>query len=148
VEINLKTFMKNIFLLFSLIFITQCSTIFNSGSQSFIAKSSDDREGVMVEITTPYGSYRAKLPTTVVSTPSSFTDTKIDVVDNCFNSTTYKVKKSVTPSFWGNILLGGAIGGVYGLLGTSIGMSIDYIDGYMWKMDKMAIVPLSTKAKC
>jgi hypothetical protein len=129
--------MKILFLAFAIIFTTQCATIFNSGSQSFIAKASGDREGVMVEITTPDGSYRSKLPTTVITTPSSFSSTKINVVDNCYQYTNLKVKKSITPSFWSNILLGGLIG-----------MTIDYFDGYMWKMEKMAIVPVTPNGRC
>ncbi len=131
--------MKKIFFIYLLILATSCSTIFNSGSQSFIAKTSSDREGVMVEITTPDGSYRTKLPTTVVATPSSFRGIKIDVVDNCFNSTSYEVKKSITPSFWANILWG---------VGSLVAMPIDYLDGYMWKFDRMTVVPVSSNGKC
>jgi hypothetical protein len=48
-----------------------------------------------------------------------------------------KVNKSVTPSFWSNILIGGLIG-----------MSIDYFSGHMWKMDSHAVIPLNKKDDC
>jgi len=135
-----------------LIFIlSSCSTIFNSGSQSFVAKADGDKDGVEIEVVTSDTSYKSKLPSTLISTPSSFSNSKIKIIDKCFNSTSYEVKKSITPSFWANFLLYGTTMGTFGLYGLFIipvGMSIDYYNGYMWKLDKVVIVPVTANGKC
>ncbi len=143
--------MKNIIIL--LVFLLcSCSTIFNSGSQSFVAKADGDKDGVEIEVVTPDTSYKSKLPATLISSPSSFSNSKIKIIDKCFNSTSYEVKKSITPSFWANFLLfaGPGIGsfGLYSFLAIPVGMSIDYYNGHMWKFDKVVIVPVTANGKC
>ncbi|MES2678180.1 MAG: hypothetical protein V4612_07745 [Pseudomonadota bacterium] len=123
----------------SLIFVQSCATVFNGGSQSIIANGSGDVEDVSIYVKTPNGSYKSKLPTTIVTTPSSFNDTTLTVKDKCYEETEMKVGKSVTPSFWVNILWG---------FGFPIAMGIDFLDGTMWKMDQQVIVPLNKKDTC
>jgi len=130
-----KSLIKNLFYIASTLAITSCATMFNSGSQSLVANSSDGSE-VAVIVTTSSGSYKTKLPATIVTAPSSFADTTIKVVDVCYNQTELTVKKSITPSFFANILFG---------LASPIGFAIDYADGTMWKMDRNVIVPLDKK---
>ena len=96
-------------------------------------------ENVSINVKTPNGSYRSKLPTTIVTTPSSFNDTTITVKDKCYEETEVKVGKSVTSSFWVNIFWGYAF---------PIAMGIDYLDGSMWKMDTQALVPLNKNNVC
>jgi len=92
-----KTF---VFLFSALLFTQSCSTIFNGGSQSVIAGASGDKDNIAINVRTPRGSYRSKLPTTVVTTPSSFKDTTVTVNEKCYERTEMIVGKSVTPSFW------------------------------------------------
>ncbi len=111
-----------------------CSTVFNGGSQSLVANSAEGEENIAITVTTPNGSYKSKLPTTIVTSPSSFNETQIAVSDNCYEETTMTVGKSVTPSFWANFLWG---------LAFPIAMGVDYIDGHMWKMDQQVLVPVN-----
>ncbi|MCE3255337.1 MAG: hypothetical protein K0R25_831 [Rickettsiaceae bacterium] len=124
---------------FSLLFIQSCATIFNGGSQSIIANGSGDVEDVSIYVKTPSGSYKSKLPTTIVTTPSSFNNTTVTAKDKCYEETEMVVGKSVTPSFWANFLLG---------LGFPIGMAIDFLDGTMWKMDQQVLIPLNKRDVC
>ena len=123
----------------SFIFIQSCASIFNSGSQSVIANTAGDEENVSVQVTTPSGSYKSKLPSTIVTTPSSFTRTNITVKDKCYEETQIVVGRSVTPAFWANFLW---------FLYFPVGMGVDYLTGDMWKMDQQVIVPLNKKAGC
>lgn len=124
---------------FCLLNLQACSTIFNSGSQSIIASGSGDAESATIIVKTPNGSYKSKLPTTIVITPSSFDDTIIKVKDKCFEETSVKIRASVTPSFWANFLW---------FVGAPIAMTIDVLDGSMWKMDQQVLVPLDRIKKC
>jgi hypothetical protein len=121
----------------SLVCAQSCASIFNSGSQSVIVNGSGDREGVSVNVKTPSGSYRSKMPSTIVTTPSSFNDTAVTVTDKCYEGTEIKVGKSITPSFWANLLWG---------LSFPVAMGIDYLTGNMWKMDQQVVVPLNKKS--
>ena len=123
----------------SLFLVQSCSTVFNGGSQSIIANGAGDAENVSVYVKTPNGAYKSKLPTTIVTTPSSFNETTITVKDKCYEETEMKVGKSITPSFWVNILWG------YGL---PVAAGIDFLDGTMWKMDQQVVVPLNKADTC
>lgn len=131
--------MKKLLILSSLLAVCSCATVFNGGSQSVIANASGDVENVAVEIKTPNGAYRSKLPTTLVTSPSSFNNTTITVKDKCYEETQLQVGKSITPSFWANILW------VYF---APVGMIIDFVDGSMWKIDTQTIVPVSRRDVC
>ena len=101
-----------------------------------IASNPDGIEGVVVNITTPSGSYRSKIPSTIVTSPSSFRNTIIRVNDKCYESTEVIVGKSLTPSFFANILW---------FYASPIAGAIDYLSGSMWKMDSNVAVPLNKK---
>jgi hypothetical protein len=126
-------------LYFSLIFIQSCATIFNGGSQTIIASTSKEVENVSIDVKTPSGAYRSKIPATIVTTPSTFKDTTITVKDKCYERSEIKVGKSITPSFWANFLWG---------FSFPIAMGIDYLDGSMWKMDSHVVVPLNANGVC
>ncbi len=119
-----------------LLTLQNCASIFNSGSQSIVANADGDKENIKIEVSTPNGNYRSKLPTTIVTTTSSFTPTYITVKDKCYEETQMEVGTSVTPSFWANFLWG---------LAFPVGMLIDYLDGNMWKMDHQVVVPVNPK---
>ena len=128
--------MKKNILLIILNLTVSCATIYNGGSQSMIASNPDGIEGVVVNITTPSGSYRSKIPSTIVTSPSSFRNTIIRVNDKCYESTEVIVGKSLTPSFFANILW---------FYASPIAGTIDYLSGSMWKMDTNVAVPLNKK---
>jgi hypothetical protein len=119
--------------------ISSCASIFNSGSQSVIANADGDRSNIKIEVSTPNGSYRSQLPTTIVTTPSSFNHTTIIVKEKCYEQTQVEVGKSITPSFWANFLFG---------FFFPIGMGIDFLDGNMWKMNHQVVVTLNQKSSC
>ncbi len=111
-----------------------CATMNNQGSQTIIAKSADHQPGVQVEIVTKDGSYLSSLPSTVVGR-SSWSGIEIKIVDPCYVPSTYEVPRSVTRSFWANLVF------VYGFL-------IDPLTGYMWNYDDRIEVPVKRKSKC
>lgn len=119
----------------SAVMLSGCSTMFNGGSQTIVATSSNPDQKVKVDVSTPNESYQTTLPATIVTSPSSNKEVTIKVDDKCFNSTSVTVNKSVTPSYWANLLNG------WGFL-------IDYATGDMWKYDTKVLVPTEKKTDC
>ena|SRR3990172_6233283 len=117
-------------------FVSSCASIYNAGSQTILAKSADNKEGVDVEITTSTGAYAAKLPATIVA-ESSYKGVEIKLTDKCYEPTVLNVNKNITPSFWTNFLL---------FYGFPFGMLIDAGTGNMWKYDSNVMV--HSKNKC
>ncbi|MCL9782955.1 hypothetical protein M9194_16115 [Vibrio sp. S4M6] len=117
----------------SVLTLSGCSTMFNSGSQTIVATAPD--KNVNVDVTTASSTYQTTLPTTIVTAPSSTRDVTIKVDDKCYKNTSVTVNKSVTPSYWANILNG------WGFL-------IDYATGDMWKYDSQVLVPTEKKTDC
>ena len=134
-----KILFSKLFFIISLVALQSCATVFNSGSQSVIANASGDAENVSIYVKTPSGAYKSKLPTTIVTSPSSFNDTTVTIKDKCYEETPIKIGKSITPSFWANFLF---------FVWFPVGMGIDYLDGNMWKMDQQVIVPLNKIDGC
>lgn len=128
--------MKNILALTVLFLSCSCATVFNGGSQTILANPSNvNDEGAVVNVTTTSGAYRTKLPSTIVASPSTFSDVTIKVNDKCYESTEVVVGKSITPSYWVNILIWP-------------GLIIDALDGYMWKYDSQVMVPTTRLDTC
>lgn len=128
--------MKKLFLAALLIFASSCSTMFNGGSQTMLINPANpEDEGLVVTITSSSGTYRAKLPATVVSTPSTFSDVTVQVTDKCYEKNQIIVNKSITPSYWVNLLIWP-------------GLIIDALDGYMWKFDGQTLVQTSKISNC
>ena len=117
-------------------FFSSCSTMYNSGSQTISAIGSEGQEGVVIEVKTPSSSYRSKLPSTIITNPSTFNPTTITVVDKCYERTTTTVNKSITPSFWANIF------------NYCIGCLIDPLTGAMWKLDSNTLIHLEKNSTC
>ncbi len=111
--------------------ISGCSTMYNSGSQSIRVFG---KEGTKVLVTTPDGTYDSKLPTTVVAEPG-WEDVTVKVDDGKYEPSSNKVGKSITPSFWANILNGG------------LGMLVDLGTGKLWKYDNNIQVQVTEKKK-
>ncbi|MBF0349974.1 MAG: hypothetical protein HQM11_03030 [SAR324 cluster bacterium] len=118
--------------------LSSCSTMFNSGSQTIIARSTDGSEGIKVEVSSSTGSYPTKLPATLAAEPSH-SGVSIRVVDQCYDSTIVTVNQSITPSFWANFLW---------ISGFWLGMGVDAVTGKLWKYDNNVAVPVNKKAEC
>jgi hypothetical protein len=128
--------MKKLSILTILFFISSCASIFNSGNQTMLAHPTNpEDEGVVVNVNTSSGTYKAKLPATIISAPSTFSDVTVQVADKCYEKTEVVINKSVTPSYWVNIIIWP-------------GLIIDALDGYMWKFDSQTIVPTSRIDGC
>ena len=123
----------------SLVALQNCATVFNGGSQSVIANASGEIENISVEVKTPNGAYRSRLPATIVTSPSSFNKTTITVRDKCYEDIQFEVGKSLTPSFWVNFAW---------LVWFPVAMGVDLLTGNAWKMDNQVIVPLNKRDTC
>ena len=113
-----------------------CSTMFNNGSQTVSVVGADGEEGVRVEIRTPNGVYRSRLPATVVTAPSTFNSTEIKVTDKCYEDTLVEINQTIDPSFYANVFN-------YG-----VGFFIDPLTGAMWKLNHHTVVPLTKRENC
>ena len=127
---------KYIFSLLLILSIFSCSTMFNSGSQTVSVVGADGEEGVAIEVRTPDGVYKSRLPATIVTSPSTFNPTEIKVVDKCYDDTVVQINRSIASSFYANVF------------NYCIGCIIDPLTGAMWKMNHHTIIPLSKKDKC
>lgn len=113
-----------------------CSTMFNSGSQSISVVGGEGEEGVAVQVRTPDGVYKSKLPATIITTPSTFNPTEVKITDKCYDEVTIQIKKNIAPSFFANIF------------NYCIGCFIDPLTGAMWKLNNHTVIPLNRKAQC
>ena len=102
--------------------------MFNGGNQAIRLEG---KEGTKVLVTTPSGSYEDKLPATVIA-KSSYKGIQAKVIDERYNTTTVEVGKSITPSFFANLLNG------YGFI-------VDAIVGSFWNYDNISNVPTVEK---
>ena len=128
--------MKKFIVSFALLIATSCASVFNGGSQTMLAHPSNpEDEGVVVTVTTSSGAYKSKLPATIISSPSTFSNVTIEVADKCYDKTETIVHKGVTPSYWVNLLIWP-------------GFIIDALDGYMWKFDAQTVVPTNRISGC
>lgn len=125
---------KNYVMFFSVLSLTGCATMFNSGSQTIQAIPTQG-DGVKVNVTTPSGSYATKLPTTIVAEPSTFTNVAIDVIDTCYEPTHATVASSVTPSYFADIIFWPAL-------------IVDALTGNMWKYHNTVSVTTVPKSNC
>ena len=120
--------------IFSSLLLSNCATMFNSGTQNIVIRGANNEKDVEVEITSSSGSYQSELPTTV-SADSSYSGVKIKVLDKCYDPIIHEVNKSVTPSYFANIF------NFYGLF-------IDLATAKLWKYDNSAVIPLRKKENC
>lgn len=113
--------------------LSNCATIFNSGSQTILAQS-DNNKPVEVVINTKSGTYSTKLPTTIVSEPDSFVKVSVEVKDECYEPIEVIAGRGITPSYWVNILV------------FWPGLFVDYLTGTMWKYHNNILVPVTDKS--
>lgn len=127
--------MKKILLcVFTVLNMSGCSTMFNSGSQMITALPPSKEKNVEVIANTSSGSFSTALPA-VITTESSYEPVSISVVDKCYAPITIEVNKHITPSFWANILFYPAF-------------VVDIVTGKYWKYDSTVTVPLNHIQGC
>mgnify|MGYP003340733622 CR=1 FL=1 len=125
--------MNKIYLLGFALLVASCSTMFNSGSQPMQVVASDGKRH-KVNITTPSGSYKANIPSTITASPSTFKNVEVKIPSSdCYYPTSVTVGKTITASFWANIFN-------YGL-----GFIIDPLTGAMWNYDSISTLTISEK---
>jgi hypothetical protein len=127
--------LKSLAAITSILCLTACSTMFNNGSQSLMLNASDGTQGIKVNVAGPDGAYPTTLPATLATAKSSFQDLSVTVTDKCYDATTTKVAKSITPSYWANILNGW-------------GFVIDWATGAMWNYNNNTSVIVNKKDSC
>jgi len=115
-------------------FLSGCSTMMNSGTQSMTVVPSEG-EDVEARVTTPSGSYQAKLPTTVTASPSH-QGVKVQITDSRYQNSTMSVGKSVDGFFFANLIWFTAF---------PAGMAVDAATGKMWDYNNQTVVPLQAK---
>jgi hypothetical protein len=125
---------KLLLLLSTLIASTGCSTMFNGGTQNIRAYSSDEQEGIEVMVDSGSGMYKTKLPANI-STVASSEEVTIRVVDDCYEHSMTNVDKSITASYWANIL-------------NFWGFFIDVGTGKMWNYNDTVYVYGDMKEEC
>ncbi|ELR66558.1 hypothetical protein C942_04256 [Photobacterium marinum] len=118
----------------SLLVLSGCSTVFNSGSQAILAHPSTKAKDVEVIVESPSGSYATTLPTTITA-ESSYDDVKVRIIDKCYDNVEVKVGKNITPSFYANALVWPAF-------------FVDLATGKYWKYDSHVTVPLTKQKNC
>ena len=111
-----------------------CATLNNRGAQTLIANATDQEQGIQIEVITSDGAYLSTLPNTIVGR-SSWSGITINVVDECYEKTSYDVSRSISRSYWANIIF------LYGFL-------IDPLTGYWWNYEDHARVPVTKKTAC
>lgn len=123
-------------LLLSLSFIVfaGCATLNNQASQTVIATAHDPHQGIKIEVLAEGGAYLSSLPSTIVGR-SSWSGITIKVVDPCYEPSSFEVPKSLTRSFWANLIF------VYGFI-------VDPVTGYLFNYDDKVEVPVKRKAQC
>lgn len=126
---------RPILLVFVALLVSSCASMFNDSRMSIVANPSNGEDGIKVEVITAEGAYFTKLPATIVTEPSN-EGIKIRVVDKCYDPTEKEVEKSITGSYWVNILN-------YG-----IGFLIDWGTGAMWEYPKSTQVIVNQKQEC
>lgn len=109
-----------------------CATMFNSGQQTIVLSldpvpGKPEVKTVPVTVETASGAYRSTAPSTIVATPSTFKEVSVRISDPCFEPQTINANKSVTLSYFVNIL-------------NFIGFFIDPLTGAMWKYDQSVVL--------
>ncbi len=113
---------KCLVVLISLSFFS-CSLMFNGGHQVIRITG---QEGAKVQISTSNATYVDKLPAVVIA-KSSKSNIVVRAVDDRYSAAIAIVDKSITLSFWANILF------PYGFI-------VDFVTGSFWNYDDITNV--------
>ena len=112
---------------FFAIFLSGCATIFNGGNQE-VRLSTPGNKQVKVMVTNAGNNYERVLPSTI-SAVHDMDSVSVMVKGGDYRNAVYVVPKSITPSFWINILFWP-------------GFFLDLATGDMWKYPKDYTLPL------
>jgi len=135
----MKNKIHSLLLVLTCILTTSCAELISGKTQNVFLRTSDGSDDVTAEISSIGGSQTVNIPANVVI-PRGQTAVTITVKESkCHEES----KTYLTPKY--NImLLADAIGGLFGLTGTSMDMS----SGAAWAYDENTIVNVKTKKAC
>lgn len=117
----------------SMLFGSGCSTLVNSDNQVAYVSTSNGDKDVEVVVTNAAGTMKMRVPGNVVIPPST-SPTVIRVDDPRYEPVTITVGRSITPSYFVNVLF------------FWPGLLIDPMTGAMWKNDTQVLIPLNKKS--
>ena len=112
---------------FFAVFLSGCATIFNGGNQN-IHLSAPDNKQVKVVVSNAGNQYERVLPSTIIAV-HDMDSVSIMVKGAGYRDAIYVVPKSITPSFWVNVLFWP-------------GFLLDLATGNMWKYPTNYTIPL------
>ncbi len=124
------SFLKKIFTVVTLLSLGGCASMFN-GSTQLMTLSTTNGKSVKAMISNAGNTYYSTLPDSITAT-HDVNSISVFVSDKNYESTEYRVPKSITPAFWANILFWP-------------GFFVDMATGDMWKYPSDVIVPLTAK---
>ncbi len=118
---------------------TSCAGLISGKTQTVFLRSSDGSEDVEVEVSSVSGTQQARVPGTISVARDKMPLTIKVKEDKCRKeSTTYASSK------YNVMLLADAIGGIFGLTGTSMDMS----SGAAWSYEDNVFVDIKKKPAC
>lgn len=123
----------------TLLFSTSCAGLISGKTQTVFLRATDGSDDVEVEVSSMSGTQQVKVPG-IVTVARDKMPLTIKVKENkCLKeSTTY------APSKYNVMLLADAIGGLFGLTGTSMDMS----SGAAWAYEDSVFVDVKKKQSC
>ncbi len=135
--------MKNKFISIPLLALclsaTSCAGLISGKTQNVFLRTSDGSTDVEVEVTAAGGTQHATIPSVVV-VPRGEAPLTVSVKE----TRCHKAGKTFIPTKYNVMLLADAIGGLFGLTGTTMDMN----SGAAWAYDDNAIVNISKKPGC
>ncbi len=129
----------NLIALTILLASTSCAGLISGKTQTIFLRSSDGSDGVEANISSMSGNQEVKIPTTI-----SVARDKMPLTIKVKENKCYKETTTYAPSKYNVMLLADAIGGVFGLTGTSMDMS----SGAAWSYEDNIFVDVKKKQNC
>jgi len=127
--------MKSFLIAFALVALSGCSTFFNLGRQEILILPSDSAAiNKKIYITVQETKQEATLPIRY-QVDSLNAHINVTFVNECWASSTVRIERSITPSYWANIL-------------TGFGFIWDGVFGTLWKYPSTIVIPTERLPHC
>lgn len=123
----------------TLLLSTSCAGLISGKTQTIFLRPTDGSDDVEVEVSSVNGSQTVNIPSTVTVSRDKMPLTITVKEDKC-----RKESKTYATSKYNIMLLADAIGGVFGLTGTSMDMS----SGAAWSYEDNVLVDVKKKQGC
>lgn len=123
----------------TLIFSTSCAGLISGKTQTVFLRASDGSDNIEVDVLSTSGNQQTKIPGTVIVARD-----KMPLTIKVKESKCHKESTTYAPSKYNVMLLADAIGGVFGLTGTSMDMS----SGAAWSYEDNVFVDVKKKPNC